>query len=116
MSWHPGNSRFAFVGIVSSWGNATQHIPWLFGNLTGSMEKEVRGDDMAKLDFGMAMVLARFAGKEGTPSPEGKKMPKANPQAQAGFEKRKILIAGSWLKIPKVERILLPSDPSEKDL
>ena len=71
---------------------------------------------MGKLDFGMAMVLAKFTGKEGTTSPEGKKMPKANLQTQAGLGKRKLLIVGSWLKIPKVERILLPSDPSEKDL
>jgi len=71
---------------------------------------------MAKLDFGMAMVLARFAGKEGTPSPEGKKMPKANLQTQAGLGKQKLLIAGSWLKIPKGEKILLPSDPSDKEL
>jgi hypothetical protein len=78
------------------------------------MEKEVRGDDMANLDFGMAMVLARFAGKEGTPSPEGKKMPKASPQTQPVIGKRKLQIAGSWLKIPKEERILLPSDPADR--
>ena len=91
-------------------------FPGLLGNLTGSMEQEVRGDDMAKLDFGMAMVLAKLTGKEGTPSPEGKKMPKANLQTQAGLGKGKLLIAGSWLKIPRRERILLPSDPSDRDL
>ncbi|MGZ9162521.1 MAG: hypothetical protein ACXW4J_05785 [Candidatus Deferrimicrobiaceae bacterium] len=88
----------------------------MFGNLTGSMEKEVRGDDMAKLDFGMAMVLARFAGKEGTPSPEGTKMPKASPQTQPVVRKWKLLITGSRLKIPKRERILLPSDPIDRKL
>jgi len=68
---------------------------------------------MGKLDFGMAMLLARFAGREGTPSPEGNKIPKANLQTKAGLGKQKLLIAGSWLKIPKGERILLPSDPSD---
>jgi hypothetical protein len=68
---------------------------------------------MAKLDFGLAMVMARFTGKEGTSSPEGKKMPKANLQTQDDLGKQKLLIAGSLLKIPKRERILLPPDPSE---
>jgi len=78
------------------------------------MEQEVRGDDMGKLDFGMAMVMARFAGKEGTPSPEGTKLPKASPQTQPVVGKWKLLIAGSWLKIPKGERIPLPSDPIDR--
>ena len=68
---------------------------------------------MAKLDFGMAMVLARITGKEGTPSPEGKMMPKANLQTQPGLGKQKLLITGSWLKIPKKGRILLPPDRSD---
>jgi hypothetical protein len=68
---------------------------------------------MAKLDFGMAMVLARITGKEGPPSPEGKKMPRTNLKTQPGLGKQKLLIAGSWLKIPKKERILLPTDPSD---
>jgi hypothetical protein len=67
---------------------------------------------MAKLDFGMAMVMARITGKEGIPSsPEVKKMPKPNPQRRPGLGRQKLLIAGSWLKIPKKERILLPPDP-----
>jgi hypothetical protein len=65
---------------------------------------------MAKLDFGMAMVLARITGKEGIPSPEGKKMPKANPQTYPDLGRQKLLIAGSLLKTPKKERILLPPD------
>jgi hypothetical protein len=68
---------------------------------------------MAKLDFGMAMVMARITGKEGTPSPEGKKTPRANPQTPSGLGKQKLLIAGSWLKIPKKERILLPPDHTD---
>ncbi len=86
------------------------------GKTDRSMGKDVRGDDMGKLDFGMAMVLAKFTGKETNRPPEGKKregLPKGNPPSRDDVEKRKHLFTHSWLKIPKKERILLPSDPSD---
>jgi hypothetical protein len=72
---------------------------------------------MGNLDFGMAMVMARFAGRETKKTPEGSKreaLPKANPPERDDVEKRKLLIVRSWLKKPHRERILLPSDLSDK--
>jgi hypothetical protein len=73
---------------------------------------------MGNLDFGMAMVKARFAGREiKKPSEESKReaVSKANPPDRDDVEKRKFLILRSWLKKPHRERILLPSDPPDRE-
>ena len=73
---------------------------------------------MGNLDFGMAMVKARFAGREMKKPSEGSKReaaPKANPPERDDVEKRKFLIVRSWLKKPHRERILLPSDPPDRE-
>ena len=67
---------------------------------------------MGKLDFGLAMVRARFADKERHPSETSKKesSPKAHSHIEKDPGKRMHLIIGSLLKKPPREKILLPPD------
>lgn len=61
----------------------------------------------------MAMVAARFAGIEITKTAEASKRessPKAHPPMQQDLEKRTHIIPGMWLKNPRGEKVILPSD------